>query len=92
MRKDLIHLSRIKLESMSNTKVILQRGRWFLSSNICVRTGGPGLLAQLLEDQTLTANKNAKEGLTEMGILFPLLRSYKVLDRVSSSIGIIHAL
>lgn len=47
--------------------------------------GGPELLAQLKADTTLTANKNAKEGLADMAILFTLLRAYKVLDRVCSS-------
>jgi histidyl-tRNA synthetase len=46
--------------------------------------GGPSLLDQLMADQTLTKNKNAKEGLEDMGLLFVLLKAYKVLDRVSS--------
>ena len=49
------------------------------------RKGGPELFDQLKADTTLTANKNAKEGLADMGTLFTLLRAYKVLDRVCLS-------
>lgn len=31
------------------------------------------------------ANANAKQGLADMGLLFTLLRAYKVLDKVSFS-------
>lgn len=44
--------------------------------------GGPALLEQLTADQTLMSNKNAKEGLADMGLLFTLLKAYKVLDKV----------
>ena len=44
--------------------------------------GGPDLLEKLNGDGTLTANKSAKAGLAEMGLLFSLLRAYNVLDKV----------
>ena len=40
------------------------------------------LLEKLLQDSTLTSNKSAKEGLSDMTILFTLLRSYGILDKV----------
>jgi histidyl-tRNA synthetase len=48
---------------------------------MCV--GGVELLEQLMADQALMANPNAKQGLDNMGLLFKLLRAYKALDRVS---------
>jgi histidyl-tRNA synthetase len=47
--------------------------------------GGPELLAKLQADSSLTANESAKQGLAEMGILFTLLRAYKVIDKVIST-------
>ena len=44
--------------------------------------GGVELLEQLMADQALMANPNAKQGLENMGLLFKLLRAYKALDRV----------
>ena len=44
--------------------------------------GGPDLLEKLNNDVALTANKSAKAGLVEMGLLFSLLRAYNVLDKV----------
>jgi histidyl-tRNA synthetase len=43
---------------------------------------GPDLLARLENDASLTSNKSAKQGLTDMGILFTLLKAYDVLDKV----------
>ncbi|PPQ83242.1 hypothetical protein CVT26_014765, partial [Gymnopilus dilepis] len=43
--------------------------------------GGPDLLAQLEADATLTANPSAKQGLSDMAILFRLLKAYKVIDK-----------
>lgn len=42
----------------------------------------PKLLEQLLQDSQLTSNRSAKEGLFDMSILFTLLRSYGILDKV----------
>lgn len=47
-------------------------------------SGGPELLDRLLQDATLTANKTAKEGLDEMGILFTFLKAYRISDKVMS--------
>jgi histidyl-tRNA synthetase len=44
--------------------------------------GGVELLEQLMADQALMSNPNAKQGLEHMGLLFKLLRAYKALDRV----------
>ena len=44
--------------------------------------GGPDLLEKLSGDGILIANKSAKAGLGEMGLLFSLLRAYNVLDKV----------
>ena len=46
--------------------------------------GGEELLDTLLTDSTLTANARAKEGLSEMSILFRLLRAYKIMDKVGN--------
>ena len=40
-------------------------------------------MEHLTADETLMANANAKQGLADMGILFTLLRAYKILDKVS---------
>ena len=45
--------------------------------------GGEELLAKLEADANLVANASAKQGLTEMTLLFQLLKAYKVTDRVS---------
>ncbi|EIN14323.1 hypothetical protein PUNSTDRAFT_129962 [Punctularia strigosozonata HHB-11173 SS5] len=54
--------------------------------------GGPGLLDQLLADETLMANANANQGLSEMGILFTLLRAYNVVDRISFDLSLARGL
>jgi len=46
-------------------------------------TGGPSLLDLLKADAALMANPSAKQGISDMDILFTLLRAYKVLDKVS---------
>ena len=46
--------------------------------------GGPELLSQLEADSTLTSNKSAKQGLSDMAILFSLLKAYNALDKVST--------
>lgn len=45
--------------------------------------GGEELLQTLLADATLTSNKLAKEGVSEMKLLFEYLKAYGILDRVS---------
>lgn len=45
--------------------------------------GGEELLQTLSADATLTANKLAKEGISEMKLLFEYLKAYDILDRVS---------
>ena len=69
----------IKLENMSRTKVIIISVPRVPSSFLL---GGPDLLSQLENDASLTLNKSAKQGLTDMGILFTLLKAYDVLDKV----------
>ncbi|KAF9483342.1 histidine-tRNA ligase [Pholiota conissans] len=54
--------------------------------------GGPELLAQLEVDATLTANKNAKQGLEEMKILFTLLQAYDITGRVSFDLSLARGL
>ena len=45
--------------------------------------GGPELLRTLEGDAALTNNASAKEGISEMGILFRLLDVYRVTPYVS---------
>ncbi|KAJ7697546.1 histidyl-tRNA synthetase [Mycena metata] len=45
--------------------------------------GGPSLLEQLSADEVLMANVNAKQGITEMGLLFTYFRVYGVIDKLS---------
>ena len=47
-------------------------------------TGGVELLSTLEADAALTVNPSAKQGLSEMAILFRLLKAYNVLDKVKS--------
>ncbi|KAG6820031.1 hypothetical protein H0H93_006266 [Arthromyces matolae] len=54
--------------------------------------GGPLLLERLKGDTTLTANASAAQGLTEMGILFGLLETYKVLDKFSFDLSLARGL
>lgn len=53
-------------------------------------TGGAELLEKLLADADLTANPSAKTGLSEMGILFKLLKAYKVIDKVNNRLMIVY--
>ncbi|KAF8958318.1 histidyl-tRNA synthetase [Flammula alnicola] len=53
---------------------------------------GPELLAQLEADTTLTANKSAKQGLSDMGILFTLLQAYNVADKISFDLSLARGL
>jgi len=44
--------------------------------------GGEALLQELLKNEELTKNKRAKEGLSDIQVLFKYLEAYNVLDRV----------
>ncbi|TFK56420.1 histidyl-tRNA synthetase [Heliocybe sulcata] len=54
--------------------------------------GGPALLEQLKADETLMANKSAKQGADEMTILFSLLRAYRCLEKVSFDMSLARGL
>ncbi|KAG2116168.1 hypothetical protein DEU56DRAFT_748391 [Suillus clintonianus] len=54
--------------------------------------GGPSLLDLLKADATLMANPSAKQGISEMDILFTLLRAYKVLDKISFDMSLARGL
>ncbi|KAG5634742.1 hypothetical protein H0H81_000937, partial [Sphagnurus paluster] len=54
--------------------------------------GGPELLERLNADAVLAANGRAKDGLVEMGILFTLLDTYKVLDKISFDLSLARGL
>jgi len=54
--------------------------------------GGVELLDQLVADEALMANSNAKQGLEHMGLLFKLLRAYKALDRISFDLSLARGL
>ncbi|KAG1783407.1 hypothetical protein EV702DRAFT_1062102 [Suillus placidus] len=54
--------------------------------------GGPSLLDLLKADATLMANPSAKEGISDMDILFTLLRAYKVLDKISFDMSLARGL
>ncbi|KZT27501.1 histidyl-tRNA synthetase [Neolentinus lepideus HHB14362 ss-1] len=54
--------------------------------------GGPALLDQLKADETLMANKSAKQGADEMTILFTLLRAYRCLEKVSFDMSLARGL
>ncbi|KAJ7661229.1 histidine-tRNA ligase, partial [Mycena rosella] len=54
--------------------------------------GGSDLLETLLADEALMANANAKQGLTEMGLLFTYLRVYGVLDKISFDLSLARGL
>lgn len=45
--------------------------------------GSEELLEKLLNDQTLSKNKLAKEGMQDMKLLFAYLKAYGILGRVS---------
>ncbi|KAG2364832.1 histidyl-tRNA synthetase [Suillus spraguei] len=54
--------------------------------------GGPSLLDLLKADATLMANLSAKQGISDMDILFTLLRAYKVLDKISFDMSLARGL
>ncbi|KAH9486033.1 Histidine--tRNA ligase, mitochondrial [Psilocybe cubensis] len=54
--------------------------------------GGPELLALLEADELLSSNKSAKQGLSEMSILFGLLKAYKILDKISFDMSLARGL
>jgi histidyl-tRNA synthetase len=54
--------------------------------------GGPELLNQLESDSLLTSHQRAKEGLSDMSILFGLLRVYGVLDKISFDLSLARGL
>ncbi|KAF8204251.1 hypothetical protein K438DRAFT_1932324 [Mycena galopus ATCC 62051] len=54
--------------------------------------GGPSLLEQLTADETLMANANAKQGVSDMGLLFTYLRVYGVLDKISFDLSLARGL
>ncbi|KAJ7239759.1 hypothetical protein B0H12DRAFT_1204160 [Mycena haematopus] len=54
--------------------------------------GGPSLLEQLTTDEVLMANANAKQGVTDMGLLFTYLRVYGVLDKISFDLSLARGL
>jgi len=56
------------------------------------QSGGPELLARLEADSTLTANKSAKQGLSDMAILFTLLKAYNVVDKISFDLSLARGL
>lgn len=54
--------------------------------------GGPELLALLNADANLTANRSAKQGLSDMSVLFELLKAYSILDRISFDMSLARGL
>ncbi|KAJ7894552.1 hypothetical protein B0H13DRAFT_1719217 [Mycena leptocephala] len=54
--------------------------------------GGPSLLEQLVADEMLMANANAKQGISDMGLLFTYLRVYGVLDKISFDLSLARGL
>ncbi|KAK2459538.1 hypothetical protein APHAL10511_008444 [Amanita phalloides] len=54
--------------------------------------GREELLSQLLADTTLTSNRNAKQGLADMELLFKLLHAYNVMDRISFDLSLARGL
>ncbi|KAJ7447227.1 hypothetical protein FB451DRAFT_1354995 [Mycena latifolia] len=54
--------------------------------------GGPSLLEQLVTDEALMANANAKQGIADMGLLFTYLRVYGVLDKISFDLSLARGL
>ncbi|KAJ7157316.1 hypothetical protein C8R46DRAFT_1004259 [Mycena filopes] len=54
--------------------------------------GGPSLLEQLSADEALMANASAKQGITEMGLLFTYLRAYGVIDKLSFDLSLARGL
>ena len=68
----------------SNTRVNIYFHPIHHTILIDTRSGGPELLSQLEADSTLTSNESAKQGLSDMAILFNLLKAYNALDKVST--------
>ncbi|KAK7063623.1 mitochondrial histidine--tRNA ligase [Favolaschia claudopus] len=54
--------------------------------------GREDLLEQLKVDETLMANESAKQGITDMGLLFTYLRAYGVLDKISFDLSLARGL
>ncbi|CAA7269768.1 unnamed protein product [Cyclocybe aegerita] len=54
--------------------------------------GGPELLSLLEGDATLTANASAKQGLSDMSILFTLLKAYGIIERISFDMSLARGL
>ncbi|KAJ6541656.1 hypothetical protein B0H19DRAFT_958359 [Mycena capillaripes] len=54
--------------------------------------GGPSLLEQLQTDEALTANASAKQGMSDMGLLFTYLRAYGILDKISFDLSLARGL
>ncbi|CAA7270276.1 unnamed protein product [Cyclocybe aegerita] len=54
--------------------------------------GGPELLSLLERDAALTANASAKQGLSDMRILFTLLKAYGVIERISFDMSLARGL
>ncbi|KAJ6606804.1 histidyl-tRNA synthetase, partial [Mycena sp. CBHHK59/15] len=54
--------------------------------------GGPSLLDQLSTDEALMANASAKQGITDMGLLFTYLRVYGVIDKISFDLSLARGL
>ncbi|KAJ7292628.1 hypothetical protein C8J57DRAFT_1041644 [Mycena rebaudengoi] len=54
--------------------------------------GGPSLLEQLQGDEALMANANAKQGISDMGLLFTYLGVYGVLDKISFDLSLARGL
>ncbi|RGB26812.1 histidyl-tRNA synthetase [Rhizophagus diaphanus] len=54
--------------------------------------GGKDLLEKLYQDQKLCANKNAKEGLEDLVLLFKYLEVFEVLDMISFDLSLARGL
>ncbi|KAJ3509278.1 hypothetical protein NLJ89_g5304 [Agrocybe chaxingu] len=54
--------------------------------------GGPELLSLLEGDAALTANPSAKQGLSDMRILFTLLKAYGIIERISFDMSLARGL
>ncbi|KAF8899320.1 hypothetical protein BD779DRAFT_1488190 [Infundibulicybe gibba] len=54
--------------------------------------GGPDLLKQLEADSNLMANASAKQGLSDMSLLFTFLKAYRVLDKISFDLSLARGL
>lgn len=54
--------------------------------------GKEELLARLLKDTTLTSNPSAKQGLSDLELLFTFLDSYDVMDKISFDLSLARGL